>query len=123
MKQETSRVQASMSLTEASREQLNAARKSAHGRSSVAAVGGESRLLRQIVMAFVAGSGLSEHRAPGDATLQVLSGRVRLAVGSDHCEGKAGDLLPIPVERHVLEALEDSVVLLTIALRPPRSDG
>jgi hypothetical protein len=34
-------------------------------------------------------------------------------------EGAAGDLLLVPDARHSLEALDDAVVLLTAAGRPP----
>jgi quercetin dioxygenase-like cupin family protein len=39
---------------------------------------------------------------------------VRLASSSTSWEGRSGDLLVVPQERHSLEALEDSAVLLTV---------
>jgi len=45
----------------------------------------------------------------------VLSGRVRLSAGSTSWEGRKGDLLVIPPERHSLEALKDTVIVLTTA--------
>jgi quercetin dioxygenase-like cupin family protein len=71
--------------------------------------------LRQTVVALVAGARLQEHENPGAATLQVLRGRVRLTAGADMWELGVLDLLVIPARRHGLEALADTVVLLTVA--------
>jgi quercetin dioxygenase-like cupin family protein len=48
----------------------------------------------------------------------VLSGRVLLSTDSTSWEGRKGDLLIIPPERHSLEALKDAVVVLTAAKLP-----
>jgi quercetin dioxygenase-like cupin family protein len=42
---------------------------------------------------------------------------VRLTAGDSAWDGTAGDHLVIPLGRHGLEALEDSVVLLTVAIQ------
>lgn len=81
-------------------------------------VGGHERVLRQTVVGMIAGSELGEHENPGEATLHVLRGRVRLSSGDVSWEGRAGDLLKIPNARHSLRALEDSAVLLTVAKLP-----
>jgi len=60
---------------------------------------------------------LDEHSNPGDATVHVLHGRVRLASGDVHWDGAAGHLIAVPDAAHSLEALEDSVVLLTVVNR------
>jgi quercetin dioxygenase-like cupin family protein len=57
----------------------------------------------------------TDSASPGDATLQVLRGRVRLVAGDRSWPGRPGDLLAIPDARHALHADEDSVVLLTVA--------
>ena len=44
-------------------------------------------------------------------------GRVRLVSDGTSREGTVGDLLVIPDARHALEALDDAVVLLTVARR------
>lgn len=60
---------------------------------------------------------MTEHENPGEATLIVLRGRVRLRSGEDEWDGRTGDLIVIPQARHSLEALEDSAVVLTVAKR------
>jgi quercetin dioxygenase-like cupin family protein len=69
------------------------------------------------VIALLAGRGLDEHESPGEATLQVLSGRVRLEAGDASTDASAGDLVEIPPARHALHAYDDSVVLLTVTKR------
>lgn len=104
------------SLTTLAEEQLAAARTAQHGRSARTVHGGPDHRLRQTVMALVAGHSLAEHDSPGEATLQVLRGQVRLTSQDQSWTGAAGDLLVIPDARHSLHADEDSVVLLTVAL-------
>ena len=70
---------------------------------------------RQTVIAMVAGQELREHENPGEATVYVLKGRVRMASGEVSWNGWTGDLIIVPQSRHSLLAVEDSVVLLTVA--------
>jgi len=53
------------------------------GRSAHTVYGGHEKMLRQTLVAMVAGAGLSEHENPGEATVLVLMlhGRVRLSSG------------------------------------------
>jgi quercetin dioxygenase-like cupin family protein len=85
------------------------------GRAADTVIGGHERVLRQTVIAMVKGAALSEHENPGEASVHVLAGRVRLAAGSTSWDGRAGDLLEVPDAPHSLEALEDSAVLFTVA--------
>jgi quercetin dioxygenase-like cupin family protein len=104
----------SISLTGLADEKLAEARETHSGRAAHTIHGGHTHELRQTVLALLAGHDLSEHDSPGEATLQVLRGHVRLTTGGDSWDGKAGDYVAIPPERHALAAVEDSVVILTV---------
>jgi quercetin dioxygenase-like cupin family protein len=88
---------------------------------STAGAGPPSRrhahVLRQTLIALRAGSNLEEHESPGEATIQVLHGRITLVAGETRWNGSPGDLMSIPDSRHALEAVEGSAVLLTVAKR------
>ena len=105
------------SLHALAEEHLEAARTADAGRSAHTTYGGQEHRLRQTLIALVAGRRLGEHESPGEATLQVLRGSVRLHAGDQTWDGRAGAHVVIPPARHDLEALEDAVVRLTVALR------
>ena len=69
------------------------------------------------VIALTRTASVGEHESPGEATLQVLAGQVRLQAGDDAWTAYAGDYLLVPPRRHDLHAEADSVVLLTVATR------
>lgn len=108
-----------ISLTSLATEQLTAAHQAHSGRAAHTIHGGHDLELRQTVMALIAGQVMREHDSPGEATLQVLQGQVRLTAGDDAWEGKTGDYVSIPPRRHALESLEDSVVILTVVKNVP----
>ncbi|MDO5504282.1 MAG: hypothetical protein Q4G67_14040 [Actinomycetia bacterium] len=95
---------------------LEQARTQTSGRSSSSLVHSDRQ--RAVLIALTSGSGLSEHDSPPAATLQVVSGRARLYVADDGPEWllDEGDLVPIPQERHGVDALSDTVLLLTVSL-------
>lgn len=104
-----------ISLTALMRQLLETALRSSSGRSADTVFGGHEHVMRQTMVALRAGSRMSEHENPGEATLHVLQGRVSMTAGDNSWNGSPGDLLIVPQERHGLEAIEDSVVLLTVA--------
>ncbi|MBK1786644.1 cupin domain-containing protein [Prauserella cavernicola] len=107
------------SLDALARELLRRAADSPNGRAAETVYGGHEHVLRQTVIALTAGNRLAEHHSPGEATLFVLRGRVRLGAGEVRWDGMHGDLLVIPPQRHTLDALEDSAVVLTVG-KPQR---
>ncbi len=106
-----------LSVEAQARELLAQAASAPGGRAAQTVMGGHERILRQTVIAMTQDSALSEHANPGEATVYVLRGRVRLETGSEAWEGRDGDLLIIPDAPHSLLALQDSAVLLTVAKR------
>ena len=80
----------STSLTALADEHIAKARDASSGRSAATVYGGQEHDLRQTVIALAAGRSLGEHESPGEATLQVLSGQVRLVAGEEAWEGAAG---------------------------------
>lgn len=85
------------------------------GRSSETVYGGHEHTLRQTLIALRGATEMSEHESPGEATVLVLQGRIRLHAGGASWDGMPGDLLIVPPDRHSVEALEDSAFLLTVA--------
>lgn len=104
-----------MSLIAMARGELDSARQANSGRSATTVYGGHERALRQTLIALCGGQRLEEHESPGEATLQVLGGRIRLVAGDVEWQAMAGDLLVIPSARHRVEADEDATFLLTVA--------
>ena len=96
---------------------LAQAREGGNGHVSRLLLGGERQ--RAVLMALRSGATLSEHESPPAATLHVLQGTARLyAVDGHEWVVPAGRLVAIPSARHGVEALEDTVILLTVALAP-----
>ncbi len=104
----------SISLTSLATEKLAEARQTHSGRAAHTIHGGHNHELRQTVLALLTDHDLSEHDSPGEATLQVLQGHVRLTTEGDAWDGKTGDYVAIPPQRHALHAVEDSVIILTV---------
>lgn len=104
------------SLDALARKHTAAAATAGNHRSAETVVGGHEHVMRQTLISLTAGSELSEHDNPGEATLLVVAGRVRLTCGDESWEGRHLDLIDIPPNRHSLAALEDSTVLLSTAI-------
>jgi len=103
------------SLEATARDLLDRAHGGDAGRAAATVIGGHEKVLRQTAIAMVEGATLSDHVNPGEASVYVLAGRVRLSADGDSWEGRHGDLLMVPDSCHNVQALEDSVVLLTVA--------
>jgi quercetin dioxygenase-like cupin family protein len=106
-----------VSLVALGREHLERARHANSGRSAESLFGGHEHVMRQTVVAMTAETVLAEHANPGEATVQVLQGRVVLRSGNDVWEAREGDLLVVPPARHDLRAVVDAVIVLTTVVR------
>lgn len=82
--------------------------------------GGSGHALRQTVIALCAGTDLSDHEGPDEATLQVLKGRVKItrpgAGDRDELLVDMGEILLVPKTFHGLTAVNDAVILLTVSM-------
>ncbi len=73
--------------------------------------------LNVMLMALRRGARLHEHRTRGPLTVQVMSGRVNFAAAGVPHEITPGTMFALDREIvHSVEALEDSVLLLTTAI-------
>jgi len=71
--------------------------------------------LNVTVFGLDAGEGLSEHQASQAAVVQVLSGRLRFIVDGEDLDLRPGSWLHMsPGTPHALEAMEPTVMLLTL---------
>ena len=84
------------------------------GRSARTVVTGTA--LRATLIALAQGHELAEHGAPPSATLYVVRGRIRLLAGEREWPLEAGQLIPIPPQRHSVHAESEAAFLLTVAL-------
>ena len=97
-------------------ELVRAAAASPSGRAGRGVHGGNGRPLGQTLTALAKGTVLGEHANPGQATFLVLVGRVRLTAGDHVREGVPFEVLAVPDDAvYSLRALEDSVVMLSVA--------
>jgi quercetin dioxygenase-like cupin family protein len=113
-------------LAAEARAAIGQAKASRHGKGTRVLWAGRHQ--RVVLIAMTAGTRLAEHESPPAASFQVLRGTARLYCADPTPEGRqpdwiveAGHLVPIPPERHGVEALEDCVILLTVSLDPHAS--
>lgn len=105
------------SLEAKARELARTAATSRSGRAADTVYGGHEKQLRQTLVALAAGQRLAEHESPGEATLLVINGRIRLVAGDASWSGREWDFLIIPNETHSVEADTDAAFLLTVSMK------
>lgn len=105
------------SLAAIARSELREAVNASNGRAARTVFGGHEHVMRQTVMALALAQGteLQEHENPGEATILVISGRIRVSSGGEQWEGRSQDLLILPRGRIQVTALEESSILLSVA--------
>lgn len=71
--------------------------------------------VRVVILTFPAGHVMKDHAAPKTLLLQALDGRLRLTVAGDVVELVPGALVRLDkLERHEVEAVEESRLMLTL---------
>ena len=98
------------------RELAHKAAESSSGRAADTVFGGHEKRMRQTVIALRAGAAMAEHLSPGEATLLVINGRLRLVAGETTWHGREWDFLVIPNAPHSVEADTDTTFVLTVAV-------
>ncbi len=104
------------SLKRIKKKTLAQARASEHGRAAELLV--SDGPLRQTVLALTAGSILAEHNSPPAGSIQVLKGAIEVTGKHTHVIAKP-NLVALTHYRHQVQALEDSVFLLTAVTSVP----
>ncbi len=78
-------------------------------------------LMRVVLMA---GKSLPPHSVPGEITVLCIEGRAWLRAGTGDHLLSAGDLVLLPGgDRHSVEAVDDSSLLVTVLLPQPAASG
>ncbi|WP_052869015.1 MULTISPECIES: cupin [Streptomyces] len=98
-------------LTALARQQLDDAKADPHGRSARLFL--HDGPLRQTVIALIGGASLDEHVSPPAGSVQILHGHVQITTGDGKQDMIAGQVAPVPREKHGVTAVENSALLLT----------
>lgn len=70
--------------------------------------------VRQTLVVILAGEEMAEHESPQEGFVHVMEGKIRLDGYQRSWEIEAGQLLPVPPEKHSVMALEDSILTITV---------
>lgn len=109
-----------LDLYAAADELLAEAGKLTAGRSGRTMTPGEVSALKQTLLALTAGQKLQEHVAPGPITLLGIRGTAMFTRGDEAVTLTDGMWVSCPDGPHALEAISDTVVLITVAVRAPQ---
>ncbi|MFC7375903.1 hypothetical protein ACFQS2_00620 [Brachybacterium sp. GCM10030267] len=109
-----------VALTDVTTKAIDEARAAENGRHAEILI--NDGLLRQTVIALTKGTVLPEHNSPPAASIQVLGGALRVT-GDEPVVLENGIIGALAHQRHSVEALEDSVFLLTAVVSVPGTDS
>ena len=107
-------------LSDAITKAIDLARKAEHGRHAELLI--NDGPLRQTVIALKQGVRLSEHNSPPAASIQVIRGSVKVT-GEETVVLNTGTVEALTHHRHSVEALDDSVFLLTTVTSVPGAES
>lgn len=105
-----------VALTDVMTKAIDLARRAANGRHAELLL--HDGPLRQALIGLREGARLSEHNSPPAASIQVMHGSLRVT-GQEPVVLQSGQLAALTHFRHSVEALEDSVFLLTTVTSQP----
>jgi len=78
--------------------------------------------LRLIFRTLSAGATLPTHKAPGPITVQVLDGHIEFTAGTQTTPVRKGEILALDNGvPHSVKAVQQSAILITVAVRPQSS--
>jgi quercetin dioxygenase-like cupin family protein len=103
-----------LDLAEAGEALLREAKAMSSGRAAKTLTPGKHAQLKQTMIALRQDVTLGEHDTNGPATIYLLRGRAVVHAGDASTEITAGGWAVVPEERHDLQALEDTVALITV---------
>ncbi|WP_203568196.1 cupin domain-containing protein [Aestuariimicrobium ganziense] len=77
-----------------------------------------------VAFAFLAGQHLKEHHAFHPVIIQVVTGHCRFSWADQKADLRPGDLVHLPaMERHAVDAVEDSLLTVTMLVTAPGGEG
>lgn len=103
-------------LTSIGEDLLEEAASMSSGRAARTLTPGAHRPLKQTLIALTAGEALSEHSTNGPATIQLLRGAATITAGDVRLSLSAGQWATVPEGRHDLQASDDTLALITVAI-------
>lgn len=107
-------------LSDATTKAIDMARKAEHGRHAELLI--HDGPLRQTVIALKQGVRLAEHNSPPAASIQMIRGSVKVT-GEETVVLNTGTVEALTHHRHSVEALDDSVFLLTTVTSVPGAES
>ena len=109
-----------VALTAAIQKAIDTARAADNGRHAELII--NDGPLRQTVIALTTGTELAEHNSPPAASIHVIHGALRIT-GEEPTVIEGGEIEALTHFRHAVEAIEDTVFLLTTVTSVPGKES